>query len=77
MPNTIETFSDKQAKKHKGFIHSFADVSLDPHLDLMADFYVRRFPADELKFEHFLRNPEHAWSIYGRTSKPFEKLIGE
>jgi hypothetical protein len=68
-------YKESKSGKPKGTLHIFSDKTFDYSLELLGDFFVKKMDHREIDFESFLRNPEWAWSIYGRSGKRLEKAL--
>jgi hypothetical protein len=68
-------YKEDKKGRPKGVLHIFSDKNLDPDLERLGNFFIKRMPEGEISFEAFIGNPAHAWSIYGRSAKSLEKAL--
>ena len=68
-------YKEDKKGKPKGVHYELSEKTFDHELERLGNFFTRRMPPGEVSFETFLLNPEHAWSIYGRSAKPFDKAL--
>jgi len=68
----IEIMTPK-TNKVKAVYYDMSDKVFDPDLEWLGRFFVDRMPEGECTFETFIKNPQHTWSIYGRSAKTFDK----
>jgi hypothetical protein len=71
----VTIYKEDKKGRSRGIYYDFTDKVLDPHIERLGEFFVKRMPADECRFETFIERPEWAWSIYSRSGKAFDKAL--